>query len=53
MIKSKSYLTLEHYVAPVCELFPVVMTGVLCESPMFGDSNEAGSAVEVEQTFDF
>lgn len=41
----------EHYVAPAVKKLSVDTTGILCQSPAFGEDNEAGSTISVEETY--
>lgn len=51
MFKKIDLLKQEHYVAPVIKTLSVDTTGVLCQSPAFGEDNEAGSTISVEETY--
>ena len=54
MIKKINLLRQEHYVAPALESLVVDAAGAICVgSPDFGDVNEAGAEVEIEQTLNF
>lgn len=54
MIKKNNLLRQKHYVAPAFESLVVDATSAICAvSPTFGGPNEAGSDVDLEQSFDF
>lgn len=51
MLKKLNLLKQEHYVAPAVKALSVDTIGVLCQSPAFGEDNEAGSVITVEETY--